>query len=89
MNMELVIALSRRTLEEVLLVSGPMLIVGVLSSLIISILQVMTSVQDVSISTVPKLAAVAAALFILLPWMLRHLITFTVQLFGDFHPFIK
>ena len=87
--MELVIALSRRTLEEVLLVSGPMLIVGVVISLIISILQVMTSVQDVSISTVPKLAAVAAALFVLLPWMLRHLITFTVQLFSDFHPFIK
>jgi flagellar biosynthetic protein FliQ len=89
MNMEVVISLSRRTLEEALTVSAPILIVGILISLIVSVGQVITSVQDVTISTVPRLVAVAGALFVATPWMLRHLITYMVSLFGDFRPFIK
>lgn len=89
MNMEVVISLSRRTLEEALMVSAPILVVGIVVSIIISVLQVMTSIQEVTISTVPRLAAVAGALFLAMPWMLRHMITFMVSLFGDFHPFLK
>ncbi|HEY3768466.1 MAG TPA: flagellar biosynthetic protein FliQ [Candidatus Angelobacter sp.] len=89
MNMEVVITLSRRTLEEALLVCSPILIVGIVVSIIVSVLQVMTSIQEVTISTVPRLAAVAAALFVAMPWMLRHMITFMTSLFGDFHPFLK
>lgn len=87
--MEMVVTLSRRTLQEALIVSSPILLVGVLISVIISVLQVMTSVQEVTISTVPRLAAVAGAMFLCMPWMLRHLIGFMTQLFGDFHPFLK
>jgi flagellar biosynthetic protein FliQ len=58
-------------------------------SIIVSVLQVMTSIQEVTISTVPRLAAVGGALFLAMPWMLRHMITFMVSLFGDFHPFLK
>ncbi len=89
MNMEVVLTLSRRTLEEALLMCSPILIVGIVVSIIISVLQVMTSIQEVTISTVPRLGAVAAALFVTMPWMLRHMIAFMVSLFGDFHPFIK
>ncbi len=89
MNLEMIITLSRRTLEEAILISAPVLIVGIVISVIVSILQVMTSIQEVTISTVPRLAAVAAALFVSMPWMLRHMIAFTIQLFGDFHPFLK
>ncbi len=89
MNLEMIITLSRRTLEEAILISAPVLIVGIVISIIVSILQVMTSIQEVTISTVPRLAAVAAALFVALPWMLRHMVAFTTQLFGDFHQFVK
>jgi flagellar biosynthetic protein FliQ len=89
MNMDVVISLSRRTLEEALLVCSPILIVGIVVSIIVSVLQVMTSIQEVTISTVPRLAAVGGALFLAMPWMLRHMITFMVSLFGDFHPFLK
>jgi len=85
----MITTLSRRTLEEAILISAPVLIVGIVISVIVSVLQVMTSIQEVTISTVPRLAAVAAALFVSMPWMLRHMIAFTVQLFGDFHPFLK
>src|ERR1700742_1693040 len=89
MNMDVVISLSRRTLEEALLVCSPILIVGIVVSIIVSVLQVMTSIQEVTISTVPRLAAVGGALFLTMPWMLRHMISFMVSLFGDFHPFLK
>lgn len=89
MNMDVVISLSRRTLEEALLLCSPILIVGIVVSIIVSVLQVMTSIQEVTISTVPRLAAVGAALFLTMPWMLRHMISFMVSLFGDFHPFLK
>jgi len=89
MNLEMIITLSRRTMEEAILIIAPVLIVGIVISVIVSILQVMTSIQEVTISTVPRLAAVAAALFVSMPWMLRHMIAFTIQLFGDFHPFLK
>lgn len=89
MNMDVVIMLTRRTLQEALMISAPILITGVAVSLIISVLQVMTSVQEATISTVPRLAAVAGALFVAMPYMLRHMITFMVTLFGDFHQYIK
>jgi flagellar biosynthetic protein FliQ len=52
--------------------------------LVINLGQVMTSIQDPTVSTVPRLAAVGAILFFLTPWMLSHLIAFTVSLFADF-----
>jgi flagellar biosynthesis protein FliQ len=89
MNIEVIVALSRRTLEEALIISAPALIVGIVVSLLISVAQTMTSIQEVTISTVPRLAAVAFALLLTMPWMLRHLTSFMLQLFGDFHPFLK
>ena len=89
MNMEVVLALSRRTLEEALILAAPVLIVGIVVSLIISVLQTMTSVQEVTISTVPRLAAVAGVMFVTLPWTLRHMIGFMISLFQDFHPYLR
>lgn len=89
MNIEVIVALARRTLEEALIISAPALIVGIVVSLVISVAQTMTSIQEVTISTVPRLASVALALLLTMPWMLRHLTTFMLQLFSDFHPFLK
>jgi flagellar biosynthetic protein FliQ len=57
--------------------------------LVINIGQVLTSIQDATVSTVPRLASVGAILFFLTPWMLHHLVTFTVTLLGDFRPFTQ
>lgn len=89
MNNEWIITLSRKTLEEALIICAPALIVGIVVSLLISVAQTMTSIQEITISTVPRLAAVAAAIFISLPWMVRHLVGFMLQLFSDFHPYLK
>ena len=58
-------------------------------SLVISLAQVLTSLQEATLSTVPRLAAVAGAILLLLPWMVRRLGWFTLTLFSDFRPYLR
>ena len=87
--METVIGISRQTLETTLWIAAPLLLLVMLVSLLINIGQVLTSLQDVTLSTVPRLAVVAAGLFLMMPWMLRRLVTFTLHVFSDFSPYLN
>lgn len=87
MTAETVVHLSRLVLEASFWISTPILVAAMVISLVISIVQAMTSLQEPTISTVPRLAAVGVVTFVLLPWMLEHLVNFTVQLFSNFHPY--
>ncbi len=82
MPVEQVVQLGQRTLLEVFRLGGPILGVALVVSLLINVLQVLTSLQDTTISTVPRLLASAAAIFFLLPWMWRHISLFTIDLFN-------
>jgi flagellar biosynthesis protein FliQ len=86
---EQVVSLGRLVLKEVAIVIAPILGTAVVVSLVINVVQVLTSLQDNTISTVPRLMACAAAVFILLPWIVRNLGSFTVQLLSDFHPYLR
>jgi flagellar biosynthetic protein FliQ len=83
MSAEMAVALARKTLEMAFLLSAPILLVATLMGLLISLLQVMTSVQDMTLSMVPRLFAVGFTTFLLLPWSLRKLILFTVEILSD------
>ena len=89
MGTEHVVEIMRRTLETALWMGAPLLIVATLVSLLINVAQVLTSLQETTISTVPKLFAVAAAALLLMPWMTRHLVAFTVEMLSDFRPFVQ
>ena len=80
-----VVQLARETLLTALLLATPILAVATVVSLLINVAQVMTSIQEHTVATVPRLVVVAAATFVTLPWMLRKLMSFTLQLFADFH----
>jgi flagellar biosynthesis protein FliQ len=84
MTAEQVVELSRRTIEAAFWVALPILLSAMLVGLFINIGQVMTSIQDMTVSTVPRLAAVGVIIFFLTPWMLHHLVIFTESLFRDF-----
>lgn len=88
MNLEQVVSLGRSTLEMALLLSAPLLGVALAVSLLLNIAQVLTSLQENTLAAVPRLAAVAAAAFLLMPWMLRRMEGFTLQIFSDFRPFV-
>jgi len=83
----MIVSLARQTLETTLAIGAPLLVTVMVVSLLINVGQVLTSLQDVTLSTVPRLAVVAAGLFLMMPWMLRRLMAFTLQLFSDFRPF--
>lgn len=84
-----VIDLCRQTLEATFIVSAPVLAAAMVVSALISLGQVLTSMQDATLSTVPRIAAVGAFAFWLAPWMMRKLVLFTVTLLGDFHHFAQ
>ena len=50
---------------------------------------VLTSLQETTVAAVPKLLAVGAGVFFLMPWMWKQLCQFTLQLFSDFHPYLR
>jgi flagellar biosynthetic protein FliQ len=85
--MEDIVDLGRRTLEAALLVGAPILLIATVVSVAINIVQVLTSIQESTVATVPRLLATGAAALLLMPWMLRHLAGFTLELFSDFHRF--
>lgn len=84
MNAEQVVQLSRQTIEASFWVAAPILLAAMAVGLFINIGQVLTSIQDMTVSTVPRLAAVGIILFLLTPWMLHRLVIFTFALFSDF-----
>jgi flagellar biosynthesis protein FliQ len=89
MGTEQVVALFRHTLQMALLIGAPLLLIAVFVSLLVNVAQVLTSLQDQTLSTVPRLAAMAVAILLLFPWMLRRLMFFTIGLWSDFHPFVR
>lgn len=65
----------------------PLLLVGLVVGVLISLGQILTSIQDPSVSTVPRLACFLLAALIWLPWLLHRLMTYTTSLFSDFSRF--
>ena len=88
MTPDVAVQLARETLQVALLLAAPILVVATVVSLLINIAQVMTSIQEHTVATVPRIAVVALTTFVMLPWMLRKLMGFTVQMLGDFHHFL-
>ena len=74
-----VVAVAREALWTVLIVSAPMLIVGLVVGLVISIFQATTQINEQTLSFVPKIVAVLASLVIFGPWMLHTLISFFIR----------
>ena len=61
----------------------PILTVGFVIGIVMSLAQILTSIQDSSFSTVPRLTVFMISLVLMMPWMLTKLIAYTTALFGD------
>ena len=89
MNVDVVIGLGAEAIKVTLLLASPMLIVGLVVGIIISIFQAVTQIQEMTLTFVPKIVGVLAALIIALPWMINLLVTYTQNLFYDIPMYIK
>jgi flagellar biosynthesis protein FliQ len=83
MTPESVMALGRQGMEVMLMISAPLLIVTLVVGLIISVFQAATQINDASLSFVPKLVAVIAALVIAGPWILTVMTDYMRRLLTD------
>lgn len=89
MGTDQVVTLGRGMLMEVALLLAPLLLIMVTVSLAINMLQVLTSLQDQTLSSVPRLVVTGGVLFFMMPWLWRHLALYTVHLIGDFHAVLQ
>jgi flagellar biosynthesis protein FliQ len=77
-----VLTIGREAIRTALLVGAPILLVGMAVGLIVSVLQVATSIQDVTVTFIPKILAVFLATLFTLHWMMRLMIEFTQRVFA-------
>ncbi|MFQ6009222.1 MAG: flagellar biosynthesis protein FliQ [Candidatus Zixiibacteriota bacterium] len=81
MTPQMVIAIGREALIVTLMISGPMLLFGLIVGLMISILQAITQIHEMTLTFVPKILAMALALLLFLPWMIGKATDFTRHMF--------
>lgn len=80
MNELFVIKLGREALTTALMVAAPVLGLGLLVGIVVSVFQAVTQIQEQTLSFIPKILAIFIALIIFGPWMLNMLVQFTHNL---------
>ncbi len=83
MSEQLVVYLFREAFYTMLLVSAPMLAISLFVGLIIAVFQAATSIQEITLTFVPKIIVVAIVAVLTLPWMMEVMISFTVNVFNQ------
>ena len=79
MTPDFVIDFGRQAIEVTLLLAMPMLGLGLVVGLMVSIFQATTQIQEMTLTFVPKIVAIMLALVVFAPWMLDKIINFTQQ----------
>ena len=81
MNQDTVVSLATQAMTLAIEVAGPMMLVGLVVGLVVSIFQAVTSIQEQSLSFIPKIIGLAALIVLLGPWMLGQLVTYAQNLY--------
>jgi flagellar biosynthesis protein FliQ len=81
MSPEAVMTIGSRALEITLMLAAPMLLVALVTGLIVGAFQAATQINEMTLSFIPKLAAISVALMVAGPWMLKVLVGYTRELF--------
>ena len=82
MTPDFVLGIAKNAIEITLLLSLPILGVGLLVGLIISIFQAATQIQEMTLTFIPKVLAVVLSLFLFLPWMLQQMVHYATDIFS-------
>ncbi len=84
-----VITLGREAIFVTLVVAAPVLILGLITGLVISIFQAVTQIQEPTLTFIPKILVTAMAILFFGPFMLAMLVDFTTRIFTNLHQFTK
>ncbi len=80
MTPETVLTIAQRALEMTMMLAAPLLLVALLIGLLVGIFQAATQINEMTLSFIPKLVGMAAAMVIAGPWMLKQLVSYTRML---------
>ena len=89
MTIELLNQISRQTFTTILMVGGPVLVVSLVIGLMISLFQAVTSLQEMTLTFVPKIIAVFITLLVALPWMVKVMVGFTISIFNNIPLYVR
>ncbi|MBU5429335.1 flagellar biosynthesis protein FliQ [Kineothrix sp. MSJ-39] len=89
MTVDLVVELANKALYTVILTAAPVLLVSLVIGLIVSIFQTVTSIQEQTLTFVPKIVAVFVTLMLLGHWMLNQMTNLMVDMWSDFSVYIR
>jgi flagellar biosynthetic protein FliQ len=89
MTPEFLIGFFFEAIKTAILLALPMLLAGLLVGLIVSIFQSATSINEMTLTFIPKMLAVACALLFFLPWMMQTMLTFTTDLLTNMVAYIR
>jgi flagellar biosynthetic protein FliQ len=81
MNQDTVVSLATQAMTLALEIAGPILLLGLIIGLLVSIFQAVTSIQEQSLSFIPKIVGVAVLIVVLGPWMLDQLVGYAQNLY--------
>lgn len=89
MSMESVISVIQQAVTMILLLSAPMLLIGLTVGLMVSVFQATTQIQEATLAFVPKIVAVLLSLVIFGPWMISSLVSYAEDLFMNINNLIR
>jgi flagellar biosynthesis protein FliQ len=81
MNEDTAVNLATQAMTLALKVAGPMLVVGLVIGIVVSLFQAVTQIQEQSLSFIPKIVAVGVLIMLLGPWMLTQIVDWTTNLY--------
>lgn len=88
MDVGQVVTVARQTIWVIVKTSVPLLLVSMIVGLIISLFQTLTSIQEQTLTFVPKLLAIMIAIMIMGNWLLNEIVSFMQMLWGSFGQYI-
>ena len=89
MTPEFVVGFARQSIELALMISLPMLGIGLIVGVAVSIVQAATQIQEMTLSFIPKIVSIFVALLVSFPWIMDKMITFTQQVFLNIPNYIS
>jgi flagellar biosynthesis protein FliQ len=89
MDMTLAVQIGQQALWVTLLISGPILIAGLVVGLVIGVFQAVTQIHEMTLTFIPKIVAMVGVFLVLLPWMGIQMVDYTINLFEMIPTFIK
>lgn len=89
MTPEFVVGFARQAIEMTLSIALPMLGIGMLVGITVSVLQAATQIQEMTLTMVPKIVAIFIALIVAFPWIMDRMMTYTTNLFLNLPNYIR